>query len=63
MVKTYNVFQDGADFYLTSEHDVLTIVTYPYKKVKDFDMSAAQSARVWFIKVYVPMHAIKIVWI
>ncbi len=58
----YSVFQDGADFYLTDQNENLTVVTYP-RKVRDFDMPAAISARKWFNEVYLPMHAITVTWV
>lgn len=51
----YDVSQDGADFYIrergpdpeTIRHSLLAVITYP-KQVKDWDLSDAMDARVWF---------------
>lgn len=57
------VFQDGADFYVTEmdECEATHTATAPFK-VLDSDMEAATKAREWFVSVYAPANKYQLHW-
>jgi hypothetical protein len=57
MIWEYDVYQDGADFYLKEGSALIAVITYP-NKVRDFDLEQAQKARKWFKSLMVQWNII-----
>lgn len=43
----FDVIQDGADFYLSQDDELVAVLRYP-SEIRDFDLEKAKRARVWF---------------